>query len=405
MRMSKLNETELMLLALLKAYLMGEEGAFPKVREEDLPRLLQMAKRHHILPMVVDALGCDQTLEGSPLFLQAKMSALRQTAACVVRRQNFLKLMEKAHALNLHPLVMKGTICSVYYPSPACRLASDEDLLVREDEKTALCQFLQEEGFVLQGSESGEVESYFRSLDGLLLEVHTKLFPDTAEIYRTMNRFFQAVHSHSVCVTVESGSLYGFPPTECLLYLVCHLFKHFIHGGIGIRQFCDGLVYIAARSDEICWDRLLSSLREIRAEIFFVNLLAIGERYFDFTVEAVDLSSYGELVDPDDLLCDLLDAGVYGNDRGDRLHSGAITAQAVTDSGKRRKRILLFPSASMLAGRYPYLKKHPYLLPWAWLVRGLRYLKKLFKAREASPTEIMEMGNARIELLRKYKLL
>ena len=409
MSTTELNDIQRLLLQLLRGYLFRQTFQSadlpPEITDQTLAELLRVAKRHHIMPMVVDALTEFELCARSPLFLQAKMSVLRQTAACVVRRQAFMELMANAADAGFHPLVVKGTASAGYYPSPACRLSSDEDLLVQDDEKDRLCEWLQAEGFVRNGDEGEGVTAYHRRSDGLLLEVHTSLFPATAVIYRTMNGFFAKVHEHPVMIERDGMCICTLPPTEYLLYLVCHAFKHFIHGGIGIRQFCDGLLYLSVHADEIDWKRLLSALGEIHAEIFLINLLAIGEQYFNIRLTQVDLSSYGPLVDPDELLCDLLDAGIYGNDRGDRLHSGAMTAQAVTHGDQRNGRTLLFPSVSALKGRYPCLKKHPYLLPWVWCVRGCGYLKKLFRSRDASPAEILDMGNARLQLLRKYKIL
>nr|WIF88130.1 hypothetical protein QOL21_06560 [Acholeplasma laidlawii] len=38
----------------------------------------------------------------------------------------------------------------------------------------------------------------------------------------------------------------------------------------------------------------------------------------------------------------------------------------------------VFPSKDRIKESYPYLKKHPWLLPWAWFVR---ILKQVFKVK------------------------
>ena len=61
-----------------------------------------------------------------------------------------------------------------------------------------------------------------------------------------------------------------------------------------------------------------------------------------------------------------------------RKHSSNITLDAISaqKAGKKARGALfssLFPAAQQLEGRFPYLKKHPYLLPIAWGSRLLQY--------------------------------
>ena len=66
----------------------------------------------------------------------------------------------------------------------------------------------------------------------------------------------------------------------------------------------------------------------------------------------------------------------------------------------------VFPPARQLAGRYPYLKEKPYLLPVAWINRILEYGKET----AGSPTDnnaaqSIKIGNGRVALLREYGII
>ena len=64
---------------------------------------------------------------------------------------------------------------------------------------------------------------------------------------------------------------------------------------------------------------------------------------------------------------------------------------------------MLFPAPGKLERRYPYLKKHPYLVPAAWADRILKYRKEI--GRDNQAMESVRIGNRRIELLRQYGII
>jgi hypothetical protein len=110
------------------------------------------------------------------------------------------------------------------------------------------------------------------------------------------------------------------------------------------------------------------------------------------------------------MLEDLLCGGLYGDSSMSRKHSSTITLDAVTaqKQGRNAKNALIasaFPSASALAGRYPYLKKHPYLLPAAWCSRFLEYAKETRHTQDSTASEALKIGNERIELMKEYGIL
>ena len=91
-----------------------------------------------------------------------------------------------------------------------------------------------------------------------------------------------------------------------------------------------------------------------------------------------------------------------------RKHSGSITINAVVrqkrgkDTGGGLMKSL-FPAASSLEGRYPYLKKHPALLPVAWASRIVRYAAE--NSGSDSAARSIRLGNERMELMKQYGIL
>ena len=64
----------------------------------------------------------------------------------------------------------------------------------------------------------------------------------------------------------------------------------------------------------------------------------------------------------------------------------------------------VFPSMDAMAGKYPYVKKYPILLPVAWARRIFTYARRN-RAGETKASESLSIGKERIELMRYYRII
>jgi hypothetical protein len=186
-----------------------------------------------------------------------------------------------------------------------------------------------------------------------------------------------------------------------MLYLLLHAFKHFLHSGFGLRQVCDIALYANAYGGRIRWQQLLESCRQVRAERVSAAVFRIGEAYFGFDPHRAGYPDSWQTLEADEqpLLEDLLQGGVYGGATEERKRSSQVTLQAAAGKGGSALKSALFPPRSSLSGRYPYLKKHPWLLPWAWLCRIVTYRKG---NRREDAQQSLRIGKERLQLLRLY---
>lgn len=66
----------------------------------------------------------------------------------------------------------------------------------------------------------------------------------------------------------------------------------------------------------------------------------------------------------------------------------------------------VFPPARQLAGRYPYLKEKPYLLPLARVNRILKYGKETAGgSADNNAAQSIKIGNGRVALLKEYGII
>lgn len=406
-------------LAILKAALANEKA---DLNREILPaewqKLFHMASIHCILPIFYEAVYDSPSLQQAnlPFLTIIKRQVRQQVMMQAMRTNEFLALNQRLQAAGVRPLVMKGIICRNLYPQPDHRPSGDEDVLIPTEQFAKCHQVMMD--FDMQTTQNENELSashevpYRKSGNPLYIELHKHLFPPESDAYGDMNRFFEGVFDRAIAENVQGNTVYTMGYTDHLFYLICHAFKHFLHSGFGIRQVCDIILYANQYGSRIDWMQVLKNCREIHAEKFTAALFQIGRNYLVFDPDkAVYPSTWRKIqVDEFPMLEDLLSGGLYGDANMSRKHSSNITLDAVAarKQGRKAKNAVLssaFPPVSKLEGRYPYLKKHPYLLPVAWCSRLRDYSRETRHSQNNNAADALKIGSERIELMKEYEIL
>ena len=397
-------------LNILKAALAGEAyEQETEISTEQWEQILRLAQIHQLLPVVVNACYQLPGLAGTQLLAAVRGSVRQQVFTQTRKTGEFLSLYRKLREAGVKPLVVKGIVCRNLYPQPDQRLSSDEDVLI-PPEQFACCHEIMS-AFGMETKDASVPENsyeipYTKAGSPLYIELHKSLFPPESDAYGELNGFFEGVFERAVEETIEGTAILTLAPTDHLFYLICHAFKHFLHGGFGIRQVCDIVLYARRYGGGIDWDRVRRNCESIRADQFAAALLAIGEKHLGVTVFLPENWQWD--VDEMPMLEDLLASGIYGGADMERKHSSNITLNAVTrqkqgkDTGGGVLKSL-FPGRKDMEGRYPYLKKYPVLLPVAWASRICRFAVK--NAGTDMGAKTIRLGNERIELLKYYGIL
>lgn len=389
-----------------------------EINREAWLMLFQRAEMHQVLPMIYNVIyKCPsaQTLEKE--FLNSfKRKVIRQVMVQTMRTQEFLVLYQHLLDQNIHPVMVKGIICRQLYPNPDYRSSSDEDMLVKSREFKECHEAMKSFGMV-PGDEKADLDASYEAsytLPGspLYIELHKSLFSPGSEEYGEFNQFFKSAHARAVKMRIQDVDVYTLNYTDHLFYLICHAFKHLLHGGFGIRQICDMVMFANEYGSQIDWSRIVENCREIRADKFAVALFQIGEKYLVFDPEKACYPKEwrDDFVDEHALLEDLLAGGIYGGATNSRRHSSSLTLNAVKaeKQGKKVKPNIVkavFPSRNALRGKYPYLEKYPFLLPVAWTSRIVKYQKETMMDKSSKPIDSIKIGNQRIELLKQYGII
>lgn len=397
-----LTTTETQFLHIAKAAISGGDLPAEKV---DWPAIFTLANQQKLLPILFEAARATPAAgENAALFAVTKQQVIRQVLNQTVRSAEFADLYHKLRAAGLHPIVVKGQLCSRLYPLKDHRISADDDLLIPDGEFMACHEQLLTNGLTTDTPTdelaTADEVSYTKDGSPLYIELHRHLFDSAEDAHDELNHFFTDINP------VEMDGFLAMPPHEHLLYLILHAYKHFVRSGIGARQFCDIGLWAREYHAEIDWRRLHDQCVSVHAATFAAAAFRIARDYLgiDFDLPMPRDAS----IDVEPLLHDSLCGGVYGSNDLTRLHSSTVTLNAVKASRTGEKSSVLstvFPKREYLERRYPYLKKRPYLLPVAWVQRLAHYASEKQSGADSSASGSIKLAKERIELMKRYGIM
>lgn len=370
----------------------------------DWELLSKIARKQNILPLFLEAANSIEDYVHTDVYARDQFDAFAMVAVQIQRSSAFADIYEKIAKQGIYPIVMKGIICRQLYGALGeHRPSSDEDILVEIKDFHKVKDILEHEGYRCDVPDITEKqlmqlqEVSFHNLEQkLTLEVHTNIIGKENDERALMNSFFQNVHEHGQMIQVYGTEFKTLEPTESLLFLILHAYKHFQNRGVGIRQAIDILLYYKEYKDKISMEHLQQTIKICKAENFWKDILHIGNQYLGLTDEQPEITCC-----PEELLHDMIDSGVFGKDEKTDHVAGRVNLGAQDGSNRLMK--ALFPSKQILVVGRPYLADKPWLLPFVWVERWIKFLRYAGKDVWEISCEILKKSSARMNIIKKYK--
>lgn len=384
------------LLNCISVFLKGEKMT-AELSDDEWQELIKKAAQQKVIPMVYEALG--NTMPEN-VMRDCKSAAMYTVAGQLQRSSEFLNAYKELAEAGNTPMVVKGIICRAVYDKPEYRVSADEDLYIPLAKYPIFHEKMLGLGFKAKEPDykNAHEERYIKG--GLLIEGHWELFPQENDALNALNSYSKEFRERACTMTVEGVELKTLEPTDHMIFLLLHAFKHFVNSGVGVRQICDVAQW--AKTYEINWQYVKEVMSAANAEYFCAAVFDAASKYFGMKFPEGWVSA-----DSTALLADALDGGIYGSSDMSRKHSGSITLGAV-EAAKNEKTSVpiaasLFPNRAVMELSYPWVKKSAALLPIAWGARIIKYLGKQGNGNSAA--ESLKIGSERIELLKQYKII
>ena len=354
----------LFLVSLMAAALGGKTPTLP--REVDWDNLYALASQQKVEAMV--SVGLDG-VDGVPQpvrtrFMQAYK---REITSCLVRRNEGIKILNAFEVNGIDCVPLKGWVMQDMYPNPAMRYMCDLDILFKEEQSDDVQRVLVSLDYVPQEL-GGNPEVYFKK-PIMNIEMHKRIYRDDTGHFDTTWERVQPVKGcrHTFSMTWE----------DYYIYMIAHLYKHFIGGGTGVRYVCDTELFLRRYGETIDRDYVDAQLRKSGILDFEQKLRALCRAWFHDAPADDALTAFSEK---------LLFCGVFGTPERSGENQTRQTVQSMPGKRVQTKRFwyilsLLFPPLFVMQDVYPALRKAPFLLPVFWIVRGVQ---KLFTGRDTA---------------------
>jgi len=375
----------------------------------DWDKLENVFREHNLFAIFHEVASKFAEYREKPRYQENACFMLIMVGQQIKRTEEFLQLYQDFLKEDLHPIVMKGIICrQLYGKSGEQRPSGDEDIYVRKDEFFKVKAVLEARGYVCEFEEVTEAQlthiqhiTFTEPKNGYLIEVHPNPMGHRNNMRAQMNSYFENAFENTRIENVKDTTIYTFSHTEHFLFLILHSVKHFVEGGVGIRQMLDVLLYQEKYENEIDWNTLKGMLQETHTDGFLGDMQYIGTQYlgFDFSIQLQENC-------PDVLLEDMWISGVFGKKDRDDTVAASITMEVLN----HEKRGLYawfragFPSRELMIDAFPYLKEKPWMLPVEWVKRWGRFLKKASKHDGNLMLDGVNKSRKRMKMLKKYGL-
>ncbi len=373
-----MQKNSIILIQLLSAAISGKSPILPELAP-DWPVIYEEALAHQVHTLlfpVIEKLPAE--LKPEPALLSSwKNDMLREGTFQIQHVEQMVRVFQYFKEQGIPLIALKGLILRNYYPVKELRIMGDADVLIRyEDLKRAHV------ALVKLGYKKGEFSErhIVYTLEGFPdIELHT-LLTENSDMESKAD-FTSHVWDNTSTELLDTTPVLSLSVKDQTLHQIFHIVHHICSGGIGLRQLCDFTLFTAFHAKDIIWENIISELELYGYDKFTRTLLAICQDLFDVLLpdELLPVEEEQALYYRNKLTEDILEAGTFGKRTDERAASRNILRYI---KGGKRTTIFnlirfLFPIPAQLRYRYRYAKKYPFLLPIAWIHRGVYNLRQL----------------------------
>lgn len=222
------------------------------------------------------------------------------------------------HAEHIQTVVIKGQGVARYYPEPSLRQSGDTDIYTAPENFATSRKLLK----ALCNNERDDEKHCIYDTGQIHIENHRYVILLTSKHKRQvfddiLRRWFPQQIPY---IDIENTKV-GVPTTAFnTVYLLTHIFHHFINGGIGFRQISDWYLVLRKAAHDTSFDRnqFRKDLEDLELLKFAELLAAIAVHHFGFQEEDLPLEISSDANLEDILLQDILTGGNFGHNDHNR---------------------------------------------------------------------------------------
>ena len=265
---------------------------------------------------------------------------------------------------------LKGFITKNLYPSPDMRTMCDVDILIKDGCMDKAEQIMQRLDYPIR--EGGGREVVYKRPPYLSFELHRAFVSEKYQ--KVVFDYYNNIWDKAV---LSEGRRHSYELTneDFYIYMIVHISKHYLSGGIGVRAFLDVYIFLEKYKDTLDRKYIEEEFNRIDLLEFCKNSEKLAYIWFAGGTHDEKTAKMEEFV---------LSGGAYGSRvKGDAAYA-LREGNNIKYAGLKRKLYTIFLPYENMCQLYPRLKGKAALLPFYWIYRiADRFINKRNKVRSA----------------------
>lgn len=292
-----------------------------------------------------------------------------------VKQQEVIKNLESIFTKEEIPFIfLKGVPLKKIYPNTYERTMGDIDILVKKDDFLKAKEVLEKNNYKYLSATTHH--HVYESSSLMEVELHQSI---TSIVDYDSKGLLDDCWSY---VTEKEG-IPSFDPSFEYVYLLTHFARHIKTSGVGLRNLIDLEIYLIHHLKDMDQKRLEILLNRVGLQTMHERLLSLLDVLY----------REKPMTDKDGMVLDyIIKSGVHGLGKEHNYYESKKTYETKKLKKSKFRYFLseVFPRRTYIMEQYPYLKKYPILLTYAWFVR---ILKQVFRKPKDTKMRLKAITN------------
>jgi hypothetical protein len=263
-------------------------------------------------------------------------------------------ILEQMRTTGFDSIPLKGWEMRALYPEKTMRQMADLDILIRPYEHKRIRAVMESLGYSGSAESSWKHDSYKKN--EVTVEMHKRFTDDSDAI----QQWEQGVWDRA---KRADGNPCRMSDEDYYIFHFVHMHKDFMNGSLGLRRIVDTWLLQKQPMDT---EAVITELARMGLQRFHEKMVALGRA----AIGDAPLDEDAEI-----LLTHACKYGIYGSDKSYKSGRIATMGGSVRTGKIRSLTAAVFLPHKRMKAQSPALQKRPYLLPYYWAKRIMRFLK------------------------------
>ena len=406
-----LNKNTYLLLSVVRDYIKQvssvetlENYAKKNNTDTDWKDIYTIAVQNGVLPFLYHQIKSfnNQYNINSDFLVALKNNIIYRSSRQIKANECLCTIIDSFNKADIPFIILKGIVVAELYPNPEYRYSCDADIHISSEYLEAVQKILIELGYEHKYINTIKHTYSYILHNVLYIDLHTRLFEDFYDKHQKVFEEYEIdSFENTTKYSISNQEFLSLQPNEFLIYIFCHMTKHYVNSGINLRQLMDISIYVNAHINQLEVNYIMAFFKKMGIEKFVLYTFFVCRKYLGMVdIEGIFYDDVDEKV-ADEIIYTSLENNMGTKSDIERIS----TTRAYYRGNKQIVRAKLFPKQEELSDRYSYAKKHKILLPIVWCNIAIYYLMRLIKNKKNISLLFHRKSREQIALLKKLGLI